>query len=592
MSLNPEEDFRSYTNKKWQLKEFDERITELIVQKYNLDYLLAKLFSIRNIDVDEIHEYINPSLKDHMPDPSILEDMNIAIERVVDGIKKNEKIAVFGDYDVDGSTSCSILVNYFKKINIDILFHIPNRFTEGYGPNIESFKNFKSKDVSIIFTVDCGTMSHEEIEFANQNKLDIVVLDHHQPEINLPKAFALINPNRLDDTSGLNYLAAVGVTYMFIIGINRKLRKEGWFKKNDIEEPNLISFLDVAALGTVCDAVPLKGLNRILVNKGLEVMQKLNNPGLRALAEKSNIKQKVSVYDLGFKLGPRINAAGRLGRSSFGTDLLTANQKLTADQISEELNKFNSERRTIESYVLDQAIEQVTEDKLKNKVLIVYGEGWHEGVIGIIASRLKDKFNKPTVVFAINDDVAKGSGRSLKGIDLGSLVVAAQQSQIILKGGGHAMAAGLTMEKNKIDELSQFFEKKLNKVDAIETNFTTMLADDKLSISAVNLEVHDEIEKVGPFGSENPEPNFIFENIKLASVDQIGEDHLKCLIKSNESSFIEAIAFRSLNTKLGDELKKNKGGNISIFGKIKINEWNGRKTPQLHIIDIANSQIN
>ena len=585
-------DIQSLTNKNWKLKEYSDRQIDFISQKYGLSRLVSKLLNIRNISEQDIPSYINPSLKESLPDPYNLVDMEKSCNRLYQAILANEKIAVFGDYDVDGSTSASLLINYFKKLSIDLDFHIPNRFTEGYGPSKEVFSKFKDKGIKVIFTVDCGTMSHEEIEFANQNKLDIIVLDHHQPEINLPKAFALINPNRLDDTSGLNYLAAVGVTYMFIIGINRKLRKEGWFKKNDIEEPNLISFLDVAALGTVCDAVPLKGLNRILVNKGLEVMQKLNNPGLRALAEKSNIKQKVSVYDLGFKLGPRINAAGRLGRSSFGTDLLTASQKLIADQISEELNKFNSERRTIESYVLDQAIEQVTEDKLKNKVLIVYGEGWHEGVIGIIASRLKDKFNKPTIVFSINDNVAKGSGRSLKGIDLGSLVVAAQQSQIILKGGGHAMAAGLTMEKNKIDELSQFFEKKLNKVDAIETNFATMLADDKLSISAVNLEVHDEIEKVGPFGSENPEPNFIFENIKLASVDQIGEDHLKCLIKSNESSFIEAMAFRSLNTKLGDELKKNKGGNISIFGKIKINEWNGRKTPQLHIIDIANSQIN
>ena len=584
--------FSSVSGKNWIFKKFNSSDVLKFSENYSITEIVAKLISIRKKNITDVNSFLDPKIKDLLPNPFNLKDMKNAVDNVYKIINEKGTIGIFGDYDVDGATSTAILTKYFSLIKQNIRTYIPDRQKEGYGPTKEGFNKLIKLGSKIIFTVDCGTLSFEPIKYAKSKNVGVVVLDHHQPEINLPKAFALINPNRLDDTSGLNYLAAVGVTYMFIIGINRKLRKEGWFKKNDIDEPNLISFLDVAALGTVCDAVPLKGLNRILVNKGLEVMQKLNNPGLRALAEKSNIKHKVSVYDLGFKLGPRINAAGRLGRSSFGTDLLTASEKLKADQISEELNKFNSERRTIESYVLDQAIEQVTEEKLNNKVLIVYGEGWHEGVIGIIASRLKDKFNKPTVVFAINDDVAKGSGRSLKGIDLGSLVVAAQQSQIILKGGGHAMAAGLTMEKNKIDELSQFFEKKLNKVDAIETNFTTMLADDKLSISAVNLEVHDEIEKVGPFGSENPEPNFIFENIKLASVDQIGEDHLKCLIKSNESSFIEAMAFRSLNTKLGDELKKNKGGNISIFGKIKINEWNGRKTPQLHIIDIANSQIN
>ena len=587
MSLSPEENFRSYTKKKWQLKEFDERITELIVQKYNLDYLLAKLFSIRNIDIDEIHEYINPSLKDHMPDPSILEDMNIAIERVVDGIKKNEKIAVFGDYDVDGSTSCSILVNYFKKINIDILFHIPNRFTEGYGPNIESFKNFKSKDVSIIFTVDCGTMSFDEMSFSKQEKLDVIILDHHQAEINLPEAYAVINPNRIDDKSGLTYLSAAGVTFMFLIALNRKLRNLNWFEENNIKEPNLLVLLDLVALSTICDAVPLKGLNRLFVLKGLEVMNRKHNHGLNALIEKSAIKSKVSSYDLGFKLGPRINAAGRLGNSSYGTDLLTASDDLMARELASKLDHFNQERKTIESYVLEKADQQVTDDKLNKNIIIVAGEDWHEGVIGIIASRLKDKYGKPCIVISINGNQAKGSGRSIKGIDLGSLVIAAKQSNIIENGGGHSMAAGLSLMPEKVLELEEFLDKRLQNVSPIFfSNEKCLNVDSEISSSGINLDVYDNIEKLGPFGSNNPEPTFVIKNALLADVKIIGDNHLKCLIKNN-TGFIEAMAFRSLKSILGDELQKNKGNEVSLLGKIKVNEWGGRRTPQFFIEDIA-----
>ncbi len=485
--------------------------------------------------------------------------MEKACERLYQAIINKERIAVFGDYDVDGSTSTSTLINYFKQISVNLKFHIPDRFSEGYGPSIDTFSNFKKRDVKIIFTVDCGTMAFSEIEYAREQGMDVIVLDHHIPEIKLPKATAIINPNRMDDNSGLNYLSAVGVTYMFIIGLNRKLRREDWFKKNDLKEP---------------DAVPLKGLNRILVSKGIDVIQKRLNPGLNSLIEKSKIKSKVSVHDLGFKIGPRINAGGRLGFSNFGTDLLTESEKSKIDSISNDLDKFNSERRTIESYVLDQAIAQVDDKKLKNKLLIVSGEGWHEGVIGIIASRLKDKFNKPSIVFSINNGEAKGSGRSIKGIDLGQLVISAVQSNLLKKGGGHSMAAGLTIESEKIEELE-------NKI---------LFADDILSTSAINLDVHREIEKIGPFGSENPEPSFIFKNVILATVDQIGEEHFKCLIKSDGGKFIEAMAFRSAKTQLGEELIKNKGSSVCLFGKIKINEWGGKKIPQIHIIDISASQ--
>ena len=583
--------FLSLTNKCWKLKTFDERETENISQNFGFSYLLAKLFNIRNINITDIDQYINPSLKDHMPDPYNLVDMEKACSRIYDSICTNEKIAIFGDYDVDGSTSTSIIINYFRSLDIELEYHIPNRFTEGYGPSKEVFSKFKKNNVKVIITVDCGTMSYDEMKFAKNENLDVIVLDHHQPEITLPEAYAIVNPNRLDDNSNLDYLAAVGVTYFFLIALNRKLRSMQWFSNNDLVEPNMISFLDIIALGTICDAVPLRGINRLLVIKGIEVMKKQLNVGLRSLIDKSSIKGKISAYDLGFKLGPRINAAGRLGRSSFGTELLTATDTANADHIADELDKFNKERRTIESHVLDSAEKQVTEEKLNKKLLIVYGEDWHEGVIGIIASRLKDKYHRPCVVITVSKGKAKGSGRSMKGIDLGNLVIAAKQAGIIDSGGGHSMAAGLSLKEDKIEELGNFFESQLSSGQSKVVDGKIIFVDSLISSSGINLEVYDEIEKLGPFGSDNFEPNFVVKSSLLASVNQIGENHLKCLIKTPDGGFIEAIAFLCLSTPLGDQIQKNKGNSVSLLGKIKINEWGGRRTPQLHIEDIG-KQIN
>jgi len=582
-----QKDFLSLTNKRWKLKNFDEREIENISQNFGFSYLLAKLFNIRKINISDIDQYINPSLKDHMPDPYNLVDMEKACSRIYDSISNDEKIAIFGDYDVDGSTSTSIIINYFRSLGIEVEYHIPNRFTEGYGPNKDIFSKFKKNRVKVIITVDCGTMSYDEMEFAKNEGLDVIVLDHHQPEITLPEAYAIVNPNRLDDNSNLNYLAAVGVTYLFLIAVNRKLRSMKWFENNNLTEPNLISFLDIIALGTVCDAVPLKGINRLLVIKGIEVMTKQLNVGLKSLIDKSAIKGRISTYDLGFKLGPRINAAGRLGHSSFGTELLTATDSINADRIANELDKFNQERRTIESYVLDSAEKQVTEEKLNKKLLIVSGENWHEGVIGIIASRLKDKYHKPCVVITFSKGKAKGSGRSIKGIDLGNLVIAAKQAGIIDSGGGHSMAAGLSLNENQIENLSNFFESQLSNHLFEVMDEKMIYVDSLISSSGINLEVYDEIEKLGPFGSDNVEPNFVVKNSILTSVNQIGENHLKCLIKTPEGKFIEAMAFRSLSTSLGDQIQKNKGNTVSLLGKIKINEWGGRRTPQLHIEDIG-----
>jgi single-stranded-DNA-specific exonuclease len=586
MQANIFQDFNSYTDSKWQVKTFDERQAELISQKFEVSNLIAKLFSIRNISIDDIASYLNPTLKDNMPDPNILMDMEKACERILVALKNNEKIAIFGDYDVDGSTSTSCLIKYFNLLGVEVVYHIPDRFTEGYGPNKEAFQKFIDQNINIIFTLDCGTLAYNEIKFAKDNNIDVIVIDHHQPEINLPEAYAMINPNRLDDTTNLGYLAAVGVTFMFIVGLNRKLRESKWFD-NILKEPNIISLLDMVSLGTICDVVPLVGINRLLVQKGLEVFSKKPNIGLTALIDKANINNKISTYDLGFKLGPRINAGGRLGKSKHGTELLTCEDEAKAADIATELDNFNKERQTIEAHILKTAIDSLTSEQIDKKIIFTYGQDWHEGVIGIIASRIKQKFKKPCIVFSAKNGIAKGSGRSIKGIDLGNLIIAATQKGIVTQGGGHAMAAGLTLDEDKILLLQDFIEDRLDSnsiaLDIDDTNH----ADSIINITAVNSELYDDINKLGPFGSNNEEPNFIIKSTKITFIKEFGDNHIRCGLSSDIDKNVEGITFRSKNTPLGDAIMNNKGKLVSLYGKIKVNEWGGRRIPQFHIEDIG-----
>mgnify|MGYP005686505461 CR=1 FL=1 len=586
MQANIFQGFNSYTDSKWQVKTFDERQAELISQKFEVSNLIAKLFSIRNISIDDIASYLNPTLKDNMPDPNILMDMEKACERILVALKNNEKIAIFGDYDVDGSTSTSCLIKYFNLLGVEVVYHIPDRFTEGYGPNKEAFQKFIDQNINIIFTLDCGTLAYNEIKFAKDNNIDVIVIDHHQPEINLPEAYAMINPNRLDDTTNLGYLAAVGVTFMFIVGLNRKLRESKWFD-NILKEPNIISLLDMVSLGTICDVVPLVGINRLLVQKGLEVFSKKPNIGLTALIDKANINNKISTYDLGFKLGPRINAGGRLGKSKHGTELLTCEDEAKAADIATELDNFNKERQTIEAHILKTAIDSLTSEQIDKKIIFAYGQDWHEGVIGIIASRIKQKFKKPCIVFSAKNGIAKGSGRSIKGIDLGNLIIAATQKGIVTQGGGHAMAAGLTLDEDKILLLQDFIEDRLDSnsiaLDIDDTNH----ADSIINITAVNSELYDDINKLGPFGSNNEEPNFIIKSTKITFIKEFGDNHIRCGLSSDIDKNVEGITFRSKNTPLGDAIMNNKGKLVSLFGKIKVNEWGGRRIPQFHIEDIG-----
>ena len=382
--------------------------------------------------------------------------------RLLKAINKNERIGIFGDYDVDGASSTAIIGNYFKMIKQDFEVYIPDRESEGYGPSIKSFQNLINKKVNLIITVDCGTMSFDAIDFANKNNLDVIVLDHHQSEINLPKAYSIINPNRFDDESKLNYLCAAGVCFMTLISINSALRKKGWFLEKKIKEPNLLDFLDLVSLGTICDVVPLIGLNRALVKQGLKILNLKKNLGLKTLIDLCKIETKASTYHLGYIIGPRINAGGRVGKCSHGANLLLNNNPKESFQIAKELEQFNLDRKELETNLLNVVLNTVNID-INDPVLVLYGDNWHEGVIGIIASRIKEKFNKPTIIISLKGNIGKASARSILGFDIGAVILAAIQDKIIIKGGGHKMAGGFSIEKTKIHIFKDFITKMFKK---------------------------------------------------------------------------------------------------------------------------------
>ena len=439
----------SVSGKNWLFKKFDTSDITKFSEDYSLTEIVAKLLSIRKNNIDNINLFLNPKIKNLLPNPLHLKDMKNAVDRVYKSIAKRELIGIFGDYDVDGASSTALLARYFLSINQKIHTYIPDRQKEGYGPNIEGFNFLINQGAKIIFTVDCGTLAFEPIKTAQNANVDVIVLDHHQSDIKLPKACAIINPNRYDDTSGLNYLCAAGVCFVFLVALNKKLREVSWFKESKIEEPNILNFLDLVSLGTVCDVVPLIGLNRAIVKQGLKIIKQRSNLGLKTLYDLCNIKSQPTTFDLGFVLGPRINAGGRVGKSSHGSELLISDDPQKTYKIAIDLDKSNKERKSIEM-MLTERIDIEVKKYHNHPVLVMSGNHWHEGIIGIVASRIKDKYNKPTVLISLNNKVGKGSARSVVGFDIGSLIIKAVQSGILEKGGGHKMAGGFTLKEEKI----------------------------------------------------------------------------------------------------------------------------------------------
>ena len=445
----------SISGKNWILRKYNQEHLAFIKDNFFLDEITSKLLSIRNIRKEEINSFLNPSIKNFLPNPDILIDMKKSTLRTVELILKKEKIGIFGDYDVDGASSTALLGNYFSQLNLDYEIYIPDRKKEGYGPSIKSFEELIKKKVKTIFTVDCGTLSFEALSFAKKNNIDVIVLDHHQSEIKLPDAYSIVNPNRLDDKSNLQYLCAAGVTFMFLVSLNRELRSINWFDKNNIKEPNLINFLDLVSLGTICDVVPLIGLNRALVKQGLKVLKSKKNLGLKTLLDICKIETNPSVYHLGYMLGPRINAGGRVGKCSHGANLLLNKDPKDTFKLATELDQYNKERKLFEKDLLQKILNE-TSNYLKDPVLILSGSNWHEGVIGIVAARLKDKFNKPVIIISLEGNIGKASARSIVGFDIGSVILAATQEDILLKGGGHKMAGGFSIKVENIEKFRKF----------------------------------------------------------------------------------------------------------------------------------------
>ena len=576
----------SVVGKNWIQKEFDLDEIKFIKENFFLDEIVAKLLSIRKIKKEEINFFLNPSIKNSLPNPYSLNDMQKAIDRTISCIVSNEKVGIFGDYDVDGATSTAILGNYFRALNLPYEIYIPDRQKEGFGPNEKGFDYLIENGSKLIFTVDCGTLSYLPIEHANTKKIDVIVIDHHQSEINLPKAHSIVNPNRFDDRSDLNYLCAAGVCFMFLVALNKRLRENNWFINKSINEPDLLNFLDLVSLGTICDVVPLVDLNRAFVNQGLKVVNQKKNLGLKTLIEISEIENNLTTYHLGYVLGPRINAGGRVGKSTHGAKLLLNNDSKDAFKISSELNNYNKERQLLEKELLKDIIDKdygLTDEP----VIVLYGENWHEGIIGIIAARIKEKYNKPTFIISTKSGLGKGSARSIYGFDIGTAVIAAVQNKILIRGGGHKMAAGFTLDTDKISEFKNFLIRKFKSININLESKKNIFYDTEISPSAINIDFYEKINVLSPFGSGNPEPKFIIKNVRPVNSKIVGEKHIKSIFEGSDSSTFKTITFNCVDNELGSYLLKKNIKNFNILGKLSLNEWRGQKNVEFIIDDIS-----
>ena len=576
----------SLSGKSWFLKKYNQEDVTFIKDNYSLDEITSKLLSIRKIKKEDINSFLNPVVKNFIPNPNTLIDMEKSSLRTYEAIMSNEKIGIFGDYDVDGASSTALLGNYLHELNLDFNIYIPDRKKEGYGPSIKSFKEFLDKKIKLIFTVDCGTLSFEAIDFAKKNNIDVIVLDHHQSEINLPNAFSIINPNRFDDNSNLQNLCAAGVTFMFLVSLNRKLRIKKWFQNNNINEPDLINYLDLVSLGTVCDVVPLTGLNRAFVKQGLKIIKLKKNLGIKTLLDICKIETNPTIYHLGFMLGPRINAGGRVGKCSHGANLLLNKDPKKSYSLASELDRFNEERKILEANLLQKILNE-TKTNVDDPVLILSGKNWHEGVIGIVAARLKDKLNKPVILISLENDIGKASARSITGFDIGSVIISATQENILIKGGGHKMAGGFSIKIENIDKFKNFAIRRFKNINEDISKEKPIFLDDVISPSAINLEFFNKVALLSPFGPGNPEPKFAIEDLKTINGKIVGEKHIKSTLLGKDGSIIKTIAFNSVNKDLGEYLLKKNNKPFNIVGKLSLNEWKGQSNVEFIIDDIS-----
>ncbi len=576
---------QSVLGRRWNLRGCNEALVTELVRSLGVSDAVARVLAARGVEALAAPDFLHPTLKALMPDPSRFVDMDRAAARIVAAIDAGDPIAVFGDYDVDGATSTALLKRFFRMIGVDVIVYIPDRRAEGYGPNTPALLKLREQGVKVVITVDCGITAYEPLAAARDAGLDVIVVDHHKAEPVLPAAAAVVNPNRLDDTSGQGHVAAVGVAFMLAVAVNRALRP--WYVRTGRSEPDLRELLDLVALGTVCDVVPLKGLNRAFVVQGLQILARGNNVGLKALARVARIDTKPSAYHLGYLLGPRVNAGGRVGQADLGTRLLSTEDPDEAGAIAMRLDEHNIARKEIEAAVLREAIEQVETQAGDDPVIFAVGKDWHPGVIGIIAGRLRERYDRPACVVALDGGMAKGSGRSVGGIDLGRAVLAAREAGHLFTGGGHAMAAGFTVTEDKIRDLIAFMQAHVQQQLAGERLAPSLELDGALAASAVTPDFVAELACVEPYGSGNDEPRFVVVDALVAKADVVGSGHVRCFLSGASGGRLKAIAFNCVDSELGHLLLTAQGRRLHIAGAIRADTWQGRTEAQLVIDDAA-----
>ncbi len=571
---------RSLIGRKWIGPTADtDRLAEAISQQSGLPDMLARVLAARGVTPPEAEAYLSPSLRDLMPDPSGFLDMDKAAKRLVAAVTNNETIAIFADYDVDGGSSAALILAWLDTLGKTATLYVPDRITEGYGPNDTAMQKLGASH-DLVICVDCGAVSIGPIEIANAAGADVIILDHHLGGEELPPALAVVNPNRQDETGDYHYLCAAAVVFLALVASNKLLREAGK------PQPPLLPMLDLVALATVADVAPLIGFNRALVRQGLTVLAGRERPGLMALADVAKMNTAPKAYHLGYLLGPRLNAGGRVGQADLGARLLASTDPHQARAMAEKLDMLNVDRREIEASVQVAAMEQAIERGVEGPLVWAAGAGWHPGVVGIVASRLKEKFNRPAIVIGIDDGVGKGSGRSVSGIDLGAAISALKRSDILLSGGGHKMAAGLSVAENRIDEAMESLSEMLEKQGAASLGPADLRIDGMLGSGAATVDLLEMLDKAGPFGASAPAPRFVIPSANITFAKRAGESHLRLTI-NNGGGRLDAIAFRAFETDLGPALSAHNGAPFHLAGRLEIDDWGGRRKVKLQLEDAA-----
>jgi single-stranded-DNA-specific exonuclease len=578
---------RSVSGRRWAYRGADERAGETLATRLALPEIVGRLLAQRGIDLGQAPGFLAPRLRDQLPDPSRLRDMDSAAARLARAVSVGEPIAIFGDYDVDGATSAALLTRFFAAVGARSRVYVPDRLREGYGPNLPALLRLRDEGWRLVVTVDCGTNAHRALADAAAAGIEVIVVDHHVADPLLPRAAAIVNPNRLDEDGTHGGLAAVGVAFLLVVAVNRALRRSGWYRGTRAE-PDLLGWLDLVALGTVCDVVPLNGLNRALVAQGLKVARRGANPGIMALAGVAGVRQPLDGYHFGFVIGPRVNAGGRVGAADLGARLLATDDPVLAAELARRLDMYNAERRDIEARVLAAAIDVVEATAQSPALIFAAGAGWHPGVIGIVAARLKERYQRPACVVALTGGAGKGSGRSIPGVALGPAVIAARQEGLVLDGGGHAMAAGFTVAPERLDALRAFLAERLGDGRDGGHPVPELRIDGALTVAAAQSALIEEIDRLAPFGAGNPEPRFVFPALRVVDAQPVGDGHLRCgLVDPLASRRQAGIAFRAAATPLARFLAATGGATIHIAGHLRRDHWRGGDAVQIAIDDAA-----